>query len=188
LSTDTSTNHGTDDGAEEMSAVITGPVTDLQHEMESLFDAMAWADEEIEAALHRHPAATDRIWGSFLLLQPTQPLMRTEAVYRAHSRELLDRVARGDDTRPGTAAECCAALSEVSLRAPLRSSAVGLYARMWRLAGLPPTALTDVSEHYEALDGALIDDHEAWLRRRLRQDWRVLPEPDASPSTPHQAA
>ena len=104
-------------------------------------------------------------------------------MYRSHCRELLDRVAHGADTRPGTAAECCAALSEASLRAPLHSSAVGLYARMWRLAGLPPTALTEVSGHYEALDGALIDDHEAWLRRRLRQDWRVLPGSGAAPST-----
>ena len=186
MSTDNITNPGTD-GTDTTSAVITSLVTDLQHELQPLFAAMAWADEEIEAAQHRHPAATDLIGDSFVLLRPTQPLMRTEAVYRAHCRELIDRVAGGEDTRPGTAAECCAALSEASLRAPLRSSAVGLYARMWRAAGLPPTALTDVSDHYEALDGSLIDSHETWLRRRLRQDWRVLPEPAATQSTPLRA-
>lgn len=186
MSTDNNTNPGTD-GSDPTSAVITSWVTELRHELQPLFDAMAWADEEIQATQHRHPAAKDLIRDSFVLLRPTLPLMRTVAVYRAHCRELLDRVAEGDDTRPCTAAECCAALSEASLRAPLRSSAVGLYTRMWRLAGLPPTALTDVSDHYEALDGSLIEDHETWLRRRLRQDWRVLPEPVAPPSTPPRA-
>jgi hypothetical protein len=142
--------------------------------LDPLFDAMQWAEDEIDAAKRRHPAAVDRIWRSFLLLRPSSPLMRTEVVYRSHCRELLDRVAAGQDTRPGTAAECCLALSETSLKVPLRSSAVGLYARMWRLAGLPPAPITDLTEHYEAIDGALIDDNEAWLRNKLRQDWRVL--------------
>jgi hypothetical protein len=66
--------------------------------------------------------------------------MRTEFVYRSHCRELLDRAARGEDTRPGTAAECCIALSETSLRVPLRTSAAGLYARMWTRAQFPPAA------------------------------------------------
>jgi hypothetical protein len=136
---------------------------------------MTWAEQEIDAAASRHPCAADRIRSSFVLLRPTHPLLRNEIVYRPHCRELLDRVGTGDDTRPGTAAECCVALSQVSLRAPLRSSAVGLYARMWRLAGLPPAPLTDGIEHYEAIHRAAIDDHEASLRRTLRQPWRVLP-------------
>jgi hypothetical protein len=142
--------------------------------LDPLFDAMEWAEDEIDAATRRHPAAADRIQRSFLLLRPSSPQMRTEAVYRSHCKELLDRVAAGEDTRPGTAAECCLALSETSLKVPLRTSAVGLYARMWRLAGLPPAPITDLTEHYEALDGALIDDNEAWLRNKLRQDWRTL--------------
>jgi hypothetical protein len=161
---------------------ITDIIADIHAMVDPLFDAMEWAEDEIDAATRRHPAAADRIWRSFLLLRPAHPRMRTEVLYRSHCRELLDRVAAGQDTRPGTAAECCLALSETSLQVPLRTSAVGLYARMWRLAGLPPAPLTDASEHYEALDGELIDDHEAWLRHKLRQHWRVLPPPDdASP-------
>jgi hypothetical protein len=137
--------------------------------LDPLFDAMTWAEDEIDAATRRHPAVA-----------PAMPRMRTEVLYRAHCRELLDRVAAGEDTRPGTAAECCLALSETSLQVPLRTSAVGLYARMWRLAGLPPAPLTEGSEHYEALDGELIDDNEAWLRHKLRQDWRVLAPPAAA--------
>lgn len=149
--------------------------------LDSLFRAMQWAEDEIDAAQHRHGAVADRIWGSFGLLRPTHELMRTEPVYRAHCRELLDRVACGQDTRPGTAAECCIALREISLRVPLRTSAAGLYTRMWRLAQLPPADLTNNSEHYEALEGSQIDEHVAWLRAKLRQDWRVLPS--ASPGT-----
>ncbi len=155
-------------------------IDDLRQELDSAFRTIAWAEEEIEAAQRRHPDAADPIWHSFGLLRPTLELMRTEPVYRSHCRELLDRIVAGEDTRPGTAAECCIALSETSLRVPLSTSAAGLYARMWTLAQLPPVELTDASEHYEALAGALIDEHEAWLRNKLRQPWRVLP----SASTP----
>lgn len=155
-------------------------IGDLRQELDSAFRTITWAEEEIDAAQRRHPSAADAIWHSFGLLRPTLELTRTEPVYRSHCRELLDRIARGEDTRPGTAAECCIALSETSLRVPLSTSAAGLYARMWALAQLSPVELTDASEHYEALEGALIDEHEAWLRYKLRQPWRVLP----SASTP----
>jgi hypothetical protein len=58
------------------------------------------------------------------------------------------------------------------------------YARMWRLAQLPPGELADASGHYEALEGSLIDEHEAWLRPKLRQDWR-LPPGACTPPTAH---
>jgi hypothetical protein len=148
-------------------------INDVYRALEALSDPMTWAEEEIDAAQHRHPADPDRIWRSFGLLMPTHPLMGTESVYRAHCRELLDRVARTEDTRPGTAAECCVALSVTSQQVPLSTAAAGLYARMWRKAGLPPTELSDASEHYKALEGSLIDDHEAWLRTILRQPWRT---------------
>jgi hypothetical protein len=169
-----------DDIGDDPGDDVAGIIADLHGLLDPLFDAMAWAEDEIDAAALRHPAAADRIRRSFLLLRPAHPRMRSEALYRSHCRELLDRVAAGEDTRPGTAAECCLALSETSLRVPLRSSAIGLYARMWRLAGLPPAPITDASEHYEALDGELIDDNEAWLRHKLRQDWRLLAPPAAT--------
>jgi hypothetical protein len=152
-------------------------ITDVRRSLEWVLGAMAWAETEIEAGQQRHPDAAERIQRGFLLLRPTHPLMRTQVVYRSHCRELIDRLADGEDTRPGTAAECCIALCETSMRAPLRSSAVGLYARLWRLAGLPPVELTDLSVHHEAIEGSLIDDHETWLRRKLRQDWRADPAP-----------
>jgi hypothetical protein len=97
-------------------------------------------------------------------------------VYRAHCRELLDRVARGEDTRQATAAECCAALMETSLAAPLSTSAAGLYPRLWAYAELPDLGFDKGTRaHYEALKGHQIDDHEQWLRTTLRRDQRKLP-------------
>lgn len=137
-----------------------------------------WAEQEIAAAQHRHRSAADRIWRSFNLLKPTLGRMR-EPVYRAHCRELLDRVAHSEDTRPGTAAECCIAMCEISLRVPLSTAAVGLYTRMWTFMRLVPDDMTTTNEHYEALAGSQIDEHEALLRAKLRQDWRALPSAGA---------
>jgi hypothetical protein len=148
-------------------------VSDVQRVLRELDGNLSWAGEEINAAQQRHPTVAERVDRGFVLLRPTHPLMRREMLYRAHCRELLDRVARGEDTRPGTAAEGCIALSVISLMVPLRSSAFGLYLRLWRLAGLPPIAATS-DEHYEALHALAIDDDEVVLRDKLRQPWRTL--------------
>jgi hypothetical protein len=140
-----------------------------------IFERMDIAEEEIATARQRHPAASDQLYHSFRLLTPTHDRMEYEPVYRAHCRELLDRVAAGADTRPGTAAEVCCALHDVSLATPLRSSATGLYFRMWLAAGFPtfPELVTS-SNHHEGLEGSRIDDHEQETRRRLADPTRTL--------------
>lgn len=150
---------------------------DLVSEMSSAFEAMEWAEDEIVQAQRRHPTAADRIWHSFKLLVPTHPLSsRAEVVYRAHCRELLERVAAGEDTRPGTAVECCAALSDTSAIAPLTTTGTGLYLRMWWRAGLPPvTGDPDTLDHYEAIRGSTMDDEERRMRAKLSQPDRQLP-------------
>ena len=151
-------------------------VIDTEQSLQPVFDAMTLAEDEISAAQARHPLAKDRIWRSFILLMPTSDaLIASDLVYRSHCRELLERAAAGTDTRPGTAAECCLALCEVSQRVPLNTSAAGVYARMWQQAGLPPIELGDASVHYEALEGPLIDDREQLLRTKLRDPARQLP-------------
>jgi hypothetical protein len=157
-------------------------VSDVQRALDEMGGNLTWAHEEVAAARRRHPGVADRVDRGFALLRATHPLMRREVVYRAHCRELLDRVARGEDTRPGTAAEGCIFLSVVSQKAPLPSSAFGLYLRMWRLARLPPIAATN-DENYKALHASTIDDDEAVLRSKLRQPWRVL---NADPSSPRR--
>lgn len=132
------------------------------------------AEEEIQTAMVRHPAAADPIWHTFSLLVLTgSKVGPTEAVYRAHCRELLDRVALRADLRPGTAVECCVALCEVSTAVPLNTVAAGLYHRVWALAGLPEMGNR---EHYEALRSSEIDDAEQMLRAKLSQPWRQLPK------------
>ncbi|TCC33872.1 hypothetical protein E0H75_42195 [Kribbella capetownensis] len=149
--------------------------------IESVFGAMGWAEDEIEQAQLRHPGATDAIWHSFSLLTPVHPLMqRSEPLFRAYCREILDRVAAGSDTRPGTAAEICCVASEASEKAPLTSPAFGLYARAFRVVfpdqQFPGEEIRDGAymEHVEALHGAAIDDIAADTRRRLTRKDRTL--------------
>jgi hypothetical protein len=109
----------------------------------------------------------DVLFHSFMLLKPTFPLLiRAEVPYRAHCREILERMARGEDTRPGTAAEICCVVSEASLRAPMIPAASGLYMRMWDKAGLPEIeGFKDMGEAHEKLDGTSIDALEREVRR-----------------------
>lgn len=159
------------DGIESLAAEvrgITAPVTELLGNVD-------WAEAAIAAARRRHPEHADRIWHAFPLLIPTQDRMRTEFVYRSHAAELLDRVAAGHDTRPGTAAEVCCALMQTSQLASLRSSASGLYMRMWQQAGFPHIPeLTEAGRHHEALERSVIDDHEQYARQRLAVPERHL--------------
>lgn len=140
------------------------------------FEAMEWAEDEIQRAARRHPEAADRLWHSFSLLTPRDG-MGVEFVYRSHARELLDRVARGEDTRPGTAAEVCLVCKDASLVAPLTTGGVGLYMRMW-LQAFPDRPVhdgqADDQVHYEAMRGSQIDDLEAKARHRTADPDRRL--------------
>jgi hypothetical protein len=140
---------------------------------QSAMQHMEWAEEEIESMGQAHPEHADRIWHSFALLRPTHDLMKTEFVYRSHCRELLQRVAAGEDTRPGTAAECCIACCETSQHAPMNIGGVGFYMCMWSKAAFPD--LDFPREHHEAIAGEVIDDRERDIRRKLSCDWRQLP-------------
>ncbi|WP_067722788.1 hypothetical protein, partial [Nocardia yamanashiensis] len=149
---------------------------DLTAECAPIFEQMQWAEEEIAAAQRRHPAAADLLWHSFILCKHDHPKMLREILFRAHCREILDRVVAGRDTRDGTAAEVILVTYAASLVAPMNTTGTGLYLRMWRKAGLPPLDpeghIAD-QEHYEALKGSRIDDLEAELRRKLRRPDRV---------------
>jgi hypothetical protein len=142
--------------------------------LSGILSQIDWAEDEGEKARQRHLAHADRIYHAFVLLTPSHDLMRTEFVYRSHCAELLDRVAAGTDTRPGTAAEVCAACHDASQVAPLTTSAFGLYARMWELAFPAYPVFSSQREHYEALRGPQISDLESEARRKLAQPGRCL--------------
>jgi hypothetical protein len=149
-------------------------IRDLEDELSDVFEQMEWAEEEIEAAMRRHPDSKDLLFHSFKLLSATHSVMASEFVFRAHCRELLERVANGEDTRLATAAEVCCACHDASQLAPLTTSAMGLYVRMWAIAFPDKGVLGDNREHYEALKGANIDSLESESRRKLAVQDRLL--------------
>ncbi|HTJ72587.1 MAG TPA: hypothetical protein VL551_33925 [Actinospica sp.] len=146
--------------------------------IDSVLDRCMWADEEIEAAQLRH-GERDRgpLWNSFRLLRPTHESAWPELVYRAHCRELLDRVAAGVDTRSATDAEKILVLSGASQTAPLNSGAETLYLRIGtRMFPDIFEGIGDVLdvEAYEKIHGSRADDYEAQLARKLAQPWRKI--------------
>lgn len=146
--------------------------------IDAMLDRLVWAEEEIEAAQLRH-GERDRgpLWNSFRLLKPTHDRAWPELVYRAHCRELLDRVADGIDTRPATDAEKIAVLSAASQVAPLNSGAEALYLRIG--SRMLPDIFDGIGEvldiqAYEKVHGSRADDYEAQLVRKLSQPWRRI--------------
>ncbi|KPM56986.1 hypothetical protein ACG83_04015 [Frankia sp. R43] len=140
--------------------------------------ALDWAEQEITQAISRHPRKRDQLFHSYPILVPTTILFPVEFVYRGHFREILERVAAGKDTRPGTAAEACCLLTEVSKATPFPSYGYGLYFRLWEKA-FPDhgtTASDSQIGHYEALFGPKIDELENDIRKDLTvQDRRLGP-------------
>lgn len=131
-------------------------------------EQVLWAEDEVDAARKRHPETDEALYSSFVLLVPTHSLMSTEFVYRSHARELLERVADGQDTRDATWAEIVGLCHDVSLMAPFHAGSVGLYFRAWTRA-FPDRPLPDAVdlEHYEALYSQDIDMLETESRRKL---------------------
>jgi hypothetical protein len=154
----------------------------IKREVADAYVWIDWAEDEIKQAISRHPAEADALFHSFpLLTPPTHEGMSMEFVYRGHCREILERVAAGADTRPGTAAEVCIVLKEVSMVGPLKSGATGLYFRMWTLAF--PGKVPEIDEsiaHYEALCGSAIDDAERFVRHKLSVKARQLGDIECS--------
>lgn len=152
--------------------------------IEAVFETMVWAEDEIEKAQARHgeprPRTGERgtgpIWNSFSLLKVGgNEKLLSEPLYRAHCREILNRVANGADTRPGTDAEMIIVIHEASLVAPITSGAACLYFRLVARS-VPELARARAPEidlaAYEKVHGRVADDYEAELRRKLRQNNR----------------
>jgi hypothetical protein len=144
----------------------------------AVFLQIEWAEEEIEAARQAHDER-DRgpLWSSFKLLRSTCEGMEHEHIYRAHCRELLNRVVRGQDTGPGTDAEMICVLRTSGLAAPLTHGACCLYFRLFERAtgDLWPNMRKEIDlDAYESIHGTQADEHEEWLRGKLTQEFRHL--------------
>lgn len=161
----------------EARSLLGDPLSDI---LSSVFDQTDWAEDEIEQARKMHPECADALYHAFRLMAPTAVLQQArpaEFVYRSHYRELLERVASNQDTRPATDAEIVCACCETSLVVPLNTAATGLYIRVWQRA-FPgqrnPFVNLDDAGHYEAIAGSAIDDLETDTRRKLTSRDRTL--------------
>jgi hypothetical protein len=64
------------------------------------------------------PEQAQTLRNAFALLTPTHRMeTKYRKLYKPHCRELLNRVLKSADTRPGTAAEVAITICEMSLRA-----------------------------------------------------------------------
>jgi hypothetical protein len=167
--------HQDGQAAARHAAVIAELLARVQAEVTGAGALVDVAEDEIGQAAARHPQAADDLFHAFGLLLPAFEARAwgTEFVLRAHCRELLERVAAGEDTRPGTNAECLLAIAQVAMEVPLNGAAAGFYLRMWSGA-FPDHELAGHGQHYEALHGAAIDDIERWTRKKLAIPGRVL--------------
>lgn len=178
--------------------------------MLSAFDMMEWAQDEIEAAQTRHGETGEGpLHRTFSLLAlPAEGGFELEAVYRAHARELLDRVQAHGDLTLATDAEVIIALKHTSLVAPLKPEAVTLYFRlfarrlpdMWaRVSGdmikqqqevLDPEGAQISLEAYETVHGRAADDLEQYSRTHVQAtdrsgyDPHTVPAPEPDPEQP----
>jgi len=136
--------------------------------LDRLFRAMEIAEEEITRAQERWPGKREEIWDTFKYLSLgtcSIPEGYSDRVYRAHCREILERVAGGEDLRPGTDAECMVALCEMSQMTPLEWDAAALYQRLFerRFEG---TRGFEIREEYPGSSHGL----ENKLRKRLARE------------------
>jgi hypothetical protein len=157
-------------------------VKGLFAEVSTVLEGTGWAEDEIKRSIRRHPRQADTLWHSFKLLVPVDDNDRwnTEFVYRAHARELLERVAAGEDTRPGTDVEMILVCMKMSLATPINTSGTTLYLRLWHRAFPQHREIIQVRElaSYEHVGGSGADTLEPELRRRLSVPDRRL-NPDA---------
>lgn len=145
---------------EQIRALLPGAVGSV---IGRTFARMSAAEEEIRDAKARHPQHAPQIDKAFGILCPSAPLQHKSVdVYRAHCRELLDRVAIDGDTRAATDAEVLCAVLDQSLKAPITTTAQALAEQLFErvLDGAP------ASRTPEPWPGAC-DELRSQIARRL---------------------
>jgi len=149
-------------------------LTETRSALEPIFERIAIAEGQISAAKERDPANAERYDASFMLLVPTDTIL-SDRLYTHHCREILGRVAVGEDTRPGTNAEVLGALSMATNIAPPGRTLSLAYARLFEEImpehGELADTLTDSvgKEHYPGDVDELIET----TRRKLSVADRV---------------
>jgi hypothetical protein len=141
----------------------------LPSSVTGIFSLMVTAEEEITEAKKRHPEKSDLIHRSFLILQPSDPIYgKADCVYCSHIRELLERVAKGKDTRPGTIAEVLCVLLDTATKTPLNQEGQALTEHLFRLVFKHSV---DGSKPIEQWPGQ-IEEALSAARKKVHFDWR----------------
>lgn len=137
----------------------------LTREFAGIFEMMEAAEEEIAEAIDRHPKKREAIWNSFTILRPSEIIRDLGMqIYRAHCKELLERVANGMDTRPGTEAEVLGAISNLSMATPLKSDVAYLMQKlMIDVFGYNPAGDIALYESYKGASDEIWSDMQKKL-------------------------
>ena len=126
------TNQTPLDEATHQAAALIGD--QLTNHLSALFDLMDIAEDEISAAMVRHPDHARLLWNSFQFLQPGILDKYDSRLFHSHCCEILERIAQAGKfvfqnkkerdlaiNRP-TAAECLIGVSEASYVAPMHGA------------------------------------------------------------------
>jgi hypothetical protein len=103
-------------------------IEELMGRFSSIFRLMGVAEEEISAGKERSPAKAAEIDKVFA--QAVPPVMlrgKTEDLYRAHVREIVEAVEAGRPVPRATMAMAAAAFSDTSLKTPLSHHQTNAY-------------------------------------------------------------
>jgi hypothetical protein len=120
------------------------------------FSDVEIAEQEIAKAQKRHPVHAEQIWQSFGKLMPSELLRpKTEKLYRAFCRELLDRIATGQPLAQATYAELACIFCATSLASPLNQDGAAAYWKVFKAI------------YPNALDGAEYTPRESYEGRAL---------------------
>lgn len=138
----------------------------LTNAANDIFGVMEWAEDEISYSMNEHPHKSDLLFGSFLSLRPHFQFC-SEKLYRAHCREILERVVHGEDVTQPTRAEMLELLSRVSGFIPFHSHAGALYRLIFE--ELFPGEFAKVADDMETLTERFPGETDG-LRESLRHE------------------
>lgn len=153
------------------------------------FRQIGWAKDEATKAMERHgekpPADTGEGAGPIynalsLCACVLQPYMAPEQIFRAHCSEIFERVAKGEDTQPGTDAEILGLLVDAAQAMQFCGGLICLYFRL--VKSVLPDMYNQFKAGYEAdgpehdhtafeqEHGKDADEHYTELREFLTRD------------------
>jgi hypothetical protein len=134
-------------------------------EIVTVLECSIIADRTIRRMQGLYPDFADIIDKSFEVLTPTEPLMdKSPELYEAHCKELIVRRISGENIKSATDAEIIAALSDLSLKAPLKRDCVYVMQKLF--SKLFPDQLQGLPEIQESHEGSHFNV-EMELRRNL---------------------